>query len=232
MYSPTPIPPSMKRSSKLKSPRRTTDAVHPRDIHSYLTDIAKRKGCFSHPLKNFTTPSGAEHIRKNRDSDSDSDSNDKNFTRGSPVAQNRHHEVKDTATMLFEKSPMQKLANELAPNRFHEFDNTPPPFKGPNTIVLEHTLAKRDRSAHFVIREHHEGAEGGSCGALFFSVHVFGPQQRFSFRVPPTQVTACLVLCKSPTCMCLHCFTYGFSDDEFLLQRIACQLLVNLSVRV
>ena len=108
------------------------------------------------------------------------------------------HTLDNTVNVLFEKSPGMKLFNELSPNKSRESA-----FTGrSSSVVLTHTMTKRDRCVQFVIREHDECSSGGgvsggggggvsecgSGGGTSFSVHVHGSQQRYSFLIPSLQV--------------------------------------------
>jgi hypothetical protein len=132
-------------------------------------------------------------------SDDDSDS-DYDYTDAPPHTHTRththSHTLDNTVNVLFEKSPGMKLFNELSPNKSRESA-----FTGrSSSVVLTHTMTKRDRCVQFVIREHDEcssdGVSGGgggvsecgSGGGTSFSVHVHGSQQRYSFLIPSLQV--------------------------------------------
>lgn len=189
MYCSSPNPPRSSRSSKGKSPRGTTPGktnVCRPDIHSYLHDIAQRKGSFamkkmrSHPLATHlmeAVPSPDNEVDY-RLEDSDDDVCDNIPT----TTYDRYRQMAETATVLFENSPGMKLTNEAARNRLFEYDDLPPAFRGPSNIVLEHCVAKRDRRVQFVIREHNERDETS------FSMHIRGSQQLYTFHIPPIQV--------------------------------------------
>mmetsp|Transcript_37290 Transcript_37290/g.69464 ORF Transcript_37290/g.69464 Transcript_37290/m.69464 type:complete len:1028 (+) Transcript_37290:205-3288(+) len=187
MFNNNPTPPRSSRSSKGKSPRGSTpgkiNASRP-DIHSYIQDIAQRKGSYAleklraHPLSPqligaVPSPDNEMDYRL-EDSDDDVPEN-------APATHDRYRHMAETATVLFENSPGMKLANEAVHSRFREGDYSPPTFRGPSNIVLTHNVAKRDRRVQFVIREHNES------GITSFSMHVQGLQQRYSFHIPPIQ---------------------------------------------
>ena len=197
MFQSTPGPPSSARRSK-KSPRRSTGEGkahqhqhqhHPQNMLAYLNDIANRKGSVSlmkmkkHPITMTTSP---ENTFDYRNIDSDDDHGD-GIEYGDVYDRHERERNNTTARVLFEKNATQKATNEMSSNRFCEFNGSPPAFRGPNNIVLEHTLTKRGRSAHFIIREH------GDDYDTMFSVHVYGKKQRYSFQVPSSQVCCALM---------------------------------------
>jgi hypothetical protein len=159
-------------------------------MQSYLHDIANRKGSYSimkmknHPIKmtNIISPEHDYGCYPNTDSD---DGSDEYCPYPGHDHDRKERENDTTARVLFEQNADKQVSNEISPNRFREFDGSPPRFRGPNNIVLEHTMTQRGREVHFLIREHTEGVGHGETS---FSVHVRGQKQQYSFHVPRSQV--------------------------------------------